>query len=574
MSPHIGSGMGMRLEERMDTRMEERMEMQQIPQLSPNIRRPPGNRFRRERIRHFTTQRLQALLRRGADEITVDKALATFLQRIERIMPFDDYFFDPEAHARFLRGEIPDAVYLNHASIGTPCAAAVEKGRHALTIEQQLLREGDPGLAQALSVELARKLREKLAVMLKVDPSGIILTRNIGEAAVMAAALAGVYSRRSDEGPVAFADPTHISTMVNMLLVSDPGNVYGRDPFSTFPTHFRERGPQYKEDELRRWLGQDAFTIFAIRGKTRKQIQKEVMTHVKPCNPKAIVLPHVLRETGDELPIEEIGLHMQEHLWHASIIADGAQAVGNIDIDAGKLLGVHAPRPAVDFYLGGLHKAIGAPPMGFVAFDERRDTGHEGLERLRCGWAKNNLLILHGMFDHSLHVPTTVEDSLSTGDLYGALAQLEQLECARHICDLRDGPRMSVYFLMHERFRRREAFQKLLETRFGERWTGKDALQFIKPIHKATSLILTFRFPTVDMRTLTERLSKQGIFLTYTESYDAIRASFSPDNNDEQLRHCVEAMAREVKQMEREGPTVRVQEEGRPPKSGSIDELS
>lgn len=561
MSPHIGSGMGMRMEERLEARLEQRMEMQQIAQLSPNIRRPPGNRYRQDHIRHFTTQRLQALLRRGAEEVVVDKALTAFLQKIERIMPFDDFFFDEEAHGKFLRGEMPEAVYLNHASVGVPCPEAVKKGRRALAAEQQLLRDGEPVLAQALSEDLARRLRKKLAVMLKVEPQNIVLTRNIGEATVMAGALDGTYSRRGDKGPVAFADPTHISTMVNMLLVSDPGNVYGRDPYSTFPTHFRERGPQYKEDELQRWLGQDAFMIFAVRGKTVKQIQREVDTHLRPCEPRAVILPHVLRETGEELPISTIGRYIQEHLWTASVIVDGAQAVGNIDVDAGELLGMKSERAAVDFYVGGLHKAIGAPPMGFVAFEHRGTTGDERLSRLRYG-GKGNFLILHGMFDPSLGVPTTADDALSAGDLYGALTQLEQLERADRIRDLRDGPRMSVYFLMLERYHRREAFQKLLEARFGKRWTGKDALQFIKPVHKATSLILTFRFPTVDMRTLTERLSKQGIFLTYTESYDAIRASFSPDNDDEQLRHCVEAMAREVEQMEAEGPTARVQEEG------------
>jgi hypothetical protein len=295
--------------------------------------------------------------------------------------------------------------------------------------------------------------------------------------------------------------------------------------------------------------------VFAVRGKTMKQIRNEVTKHLKACDPCAIVLPHVLRETGDVLPIGEIGRYIQEHLWKAIIIADGAQAVGNIDVDLDDLLGRNSGRPAVDFYLGALHKAMGAPPVGFVAFDPYREHGKQGLEQLRCGWAKHNVLILHGMFDPSHHIPVTAEDSLSAGDLYGALTQINELECSGHIRDLQRGPyrEMSTFFLSTERGRLCYEFQKLLEAQFGERWKEKDALQFVKATHKATSFILTFRLPAVDMRMLVERLSKRGIFLTYIESYDGIRASFQPDITRAQLQRCVHLMAEEVESMGGEG---------------------
>ncbi len=232
-----------------------------------------------------------------------------------------------------------------------------------------------------------------------------------------------MHSRRGDVSTPAFADGTHISTILNMLLVGDAGNVGGRDPWSAYASHFQPRD----HAGIGRWLGQNGFLVFGARGKKPARIQEEIQRQVLGTPSRHVVLTHVNRATGEELPVRSLGQYIKkEGGLDYRVIVDGAMAMGNIDVDLGGLMAGDAGTKSVDYYIGALHKAMGCPTVGVLAFDARTLVDSPGFDQLRKAHVHRNLPVLRGMFDPSLKIQPTTEDAIGLGDLWGALQSIDK----------------------------------------------------------------------------------------------------------------------------------------------------
>src|SRR5437868_2369315 len=104
------------------------------------------------------------------------------------------------------------------------------------------------------------------------------------------------------------------------------------------------------------------------------------LSEIKSDKAPIIVLSHVLWNSGLIIDVGKIANEIKIHHPNATIIIDGAQAIGNIQID----LGLNK-KSKIDFYIGSLHKWAGCTVIvGFASINEL--------------WVKNNLPFYHRLF--------------------------------------------------------------------------------------------------------------------------------------------------------------------------------
>lgn len=509
----------------------------QIGQHSKNQEKRPQNEFARLHVRKLVKEGLARILRIEASDEQIDQAVRAFLGDIAKVIPFDDFFFDEELHPLLFPEDLQEKpltegiYYANCCSVARPTERVRAAMQLALSQERENLEAGERELAFREARTAAHALREKLSPILRIRPNCLALTRNAGEAAGLAAAMAGLFRRGGHEEPTAFGDDTYLGTILKMNLVSDAGNINGRDRFSAFPTAFVQRGPQYGAAEVSKYLGQNSFVTFAVRGKSLKQVENEIKRRFKDYKPKVVVLTHVDRATGKISDLHTIGGMFAEHCdQRSTIIVDGAMAVGGIYVDLEQLFhnsGYSKGIPAIHAYFGTLGKAFGGPSVGFLAMsDAFFENG-----RKRLGDLGKSMLILHGMFDSqnpSFGVRPTVDECLCKGELHGALRALEELEELGLIKDIMGFQNMrpkSIKPLEQKRSNLRTYFKQQLQKAFA----SSMPIEFIeaKKSEDQSPLILAFRLPLVDMRALAERLqsldSEERFVSSYIEAYDCIR---------------------------------------------------
>ena len=552
----------------------------QIEQFSENQTKYEKNTFAQDRIKRLVGQEVARLMRFEATDEQVRAAIEEFLFKIAEFMPWDDYFFSPK-----IIGPLHDGMLHNPEPINFSCCSIAqlsprvrrtaelglaqemmalpnprdmqwnavvselrEKMAQLVILEESRDNEIDHGVAHypdpvlretlspAHAFEEARNkasvLRKKLATMLRTHERRIVLTRNAGEAALLAACMAGMFEQEEpdedgDDEPVVFGDDTQISVLLNMLMVGDAGNTEGRDPFSGMPVSLSVRGKQYSDEDVKKWLGKNAFITLSVRGKSPDEIKKEIKERFKGYHPPVVILSHVDRAYGRINDIQAIGKILHEHCGQPKVIVDGALAVGEVDINLNELFeGTDETKHIgyIDAYIGTLGKLMGAPSVGFLAYKHYFE--NDGIPRIQR--AGDSLRILHGMFDEQKGIIPTgkVKECLSKGDLMGALEAIKELEDDRdmgtHAPANGSLRTMSVRNLSNRRKGTRGYLRDALENAFGQT-IGIEFIEAEDEEHQATS-ILSFRLPRVDMRRFVERLQERHhVTAQYMSSLDCIR---------------------------------------------------
>lgn len=569
----MGSGLCMGLVQLPLQTEQQRMEMQQIR--LPRLHIAPLETTRAERVR--LTQRghryrLEMEEAKG-EEDQVRFAILSVVEELDRLLGFgSSFFFDPEAYGQYNRGE-RTAAHLNSASHAPPFPQAREYAERVFKLCKlhQINNPKDKSMERAF----LQHVREQVAAQADMQPHQIVLCRNTTEAARIAALVSGILTTHHIQRDILFTDDVHISVLLHLLLNEDPGNANCKDRYSSWPTYYARRGQRYNPFETK--LGKGEFGMFRVKGRSLEEIKQELDTMLNDWVSTRcigmIVLPHVLRATGEILPIKEICDHIRRKFAHhygyrlgqfqedqPFILIDGAQAEGTVP---GFTL--HLKQSAkdtegidCDAYMSSPHKTGHGDVLGLLYLRDRQkkdwtlhqpgDTTIPTSSGLRKTFAHvraeqedglippSTAVILDGMFDPSSGILPNVPDRLDCGDCAGYLA-------AQHEIILRESRFGDAYTCIH-RARLKELFRH--ELRAQARQKGVKVVLPRSPLPESP-FIQSVDLPGQDGRQIAEAIAGDT-FVSWIGESACIRASFGLTNTEADVRAAAERIVMACKQ--------------------------
>ena len=311
----------------------------------------------------------------------------------------------------------------------------------------------------------------------------------------------------------------------------DHGNPSGDDPWSAFPTFYHQRGKKYGDtvDEL---TGVET-DVVGVVNETMENIYANIEKNLTP-DTKCFVISHVIRDTGEELPVKEITEFVRAKKKEINpddpdifIIVDGAQALGNI--------------PQIDFtdigcdaYVGTPHKTMGSTPVGLGFINPASPTVRKNLPNLNKLFWQDEQVILDGMFDPSLGVKANVDDSIDRRDVYGFTNAIEHLSENGY----EDGDFGEI---SAKRLELKSHFRGIIQN-----VVSSQNLKMTE-VEDGTDFIYAFSVSGINNREFVRELSAQGIFVSYIDrtklqedddtrvGNGVIRVSFGVDNTKDEI---------------------------------------
>jgi selenocysteine lyase/cysteine desulfurase len=299
-----------------------------------------------------------------------------------------------------------NAVNLNFASI--PHATEVVHA-YADSVRSQLLQ-------QLLSLEDREQFwhdaREKACQLINhPDPRGVLLAGNTTQAMSFFHWLSGMMHGKNRTGllhHVLTTDIENSATIRTICTVGEDGNPHGRDKLTTYSDWNVSTAQEGK-----RTVGFTTYTQLRTKDCSLEDIKQQLEKLLKPSLtlatvPDTIVLSHVDRHTGRELPVKEIiacarALKVKADPYHPHLfcVVDGAQALGNIPkIDWNDI--------GADMYAISPHKTLDGERLGIVYFNPENPLVQDGLKLLHPEIARYQP-IYHGTFHPDLGVSPNVE---------------------------------------------------------------------------------------------------------------------------------------------------------------------
>jgi selenocysteine lyase/cysteine desulfurase len=273
------------------------------------------------------------------------------------------------------------------------------------------------------------------------------------------------------------------------------------------------------------------FTIAKSKRVLKQQLEAQIDGKTK-----VLMVSHVLKETGRELPISqlcrlarEIKARKNPYDPDLFIVVDGAQALGNV--------------PRVDFHALGCDAYVATPHktmraggvVGLLYFDPDNPKIARNLRRFNRLRSRDEQVILNGMFHPDWGIPANVADSLSYADLAGFSAAIDVLKTL----GLKDNDFSKIY---HARQHLKQHFVRRLKTMNRQFHLG---IEF-PTVDRPTPFIFSFRLPGRDGKIIAQRLSEHGVFLSYLDGGNPganyFRVSFQPDSTVQELDKALEIL--------------------------------
>jgi len=528
------------------------MELQEIR--LPDLDIPPFQTTPEESARLIQRDHLYEIEigRAKARSDQVSFAILGVVRALDKLLGFgSSYFFDPEAYARYSKGE-SHATHLNSASHAPPFPEAKQYAENIYDHE----RFGS--ISSSTRRAFLQHVREQVAGHMDLRPHQIVLCRNTTEAARIAALVSGVLTTGDIQREILFTDGVHISVLLNLLLDDDPGNADRRDRFSSWPTYYARRGQKYDPQKTK--LGKGEFGMFSVKRQTLEQIKQELDEcldrYLDARDIGLIVIPHVLRETGAVLPIKEICDHIRKkyafhHTYHLDchqpfILVDGAQAEGTVPGFTLRFKEKAEDIESIDCdgYISSPHKTLHSDVLGLLYLRDYSELDGVNCRpgsmpmrsRLKMTLAHikylrdhdhlppNRAVILDGMFDPSLGIKPNVRDHLDCADAAGYLAaqrgiiERENLEGEGYTCAHRARLKALFRHELREECRKHDVRIVLPRSPFPE-----------------SPFIQSIRFPEVDGRKVVESLHDDVLWSWIGEEGSA-RVSFGLTNTEQEVR--------------------------------------
>ncbi len=433
-----------------------------------------------------------------------------------------DFYFDDALYQEYLEGR-KKGVHLNAASLSVPFSNARMIAKNMFEHEREL--------NEAQKRVIFSDARRKAAELVNLpDVSGVVLARNTTEAASFVYWLAGL--KEGDK--IILTNSEHLSLQRMFELHLDHGNPKREDRWSTWPTWYAKRGPQYP-DFIPDKTGVET-KVIDVLSVDETQFEQEIREQIDE-KTKVLVFSHVLRENGRVLPVSQIcdlarSIKREKNPSNPGlfILIDGAQALGNIaTIDFSEL--------GCDAYVATPHKTMKSEVIGLLYFDPQNPLIKDNLKTLNELYARDEQVILDGMFDPTLGILPNVKDTLSPADISGFVAAIESLQDMGLA-----GNEFSA--ISH----RRGDIQRYFVERLQQLKTQSDYGIDVLASDQQSSFITSFRVQGMDGRNVAEKLAEQGVFISYIErdpidpTLKFLRVSFQIDTTIQDVDMCIEKL--------------------------------
>jgi selenocysteine lyase/cysteine desulfurase len=412
---------------------------------------------------------------------------------------------------------------------------------------------------------LWQEAREKACRLIgHPDPRGVLLAGNTTQALAFFHFLSGMLHGKNRVGlhhNVLTTDVENSATYRTIATIGEDGNPFGRDALTTYPNMHVS---PVRETERKFSLA--SYWRLETRGKTLEDMTIQLRAMIRPSLmlgkvPDTLVLSHVDRETGRELPVKELIAYARElkkkadpkhpHLY---CVVDGAQALGNLPrVDWNDL--------GADMYVMSPHKTMGSERLGIAFFNPDHPLVQDGLKLLRCP----DLQVHVPIYDGNFHPDLGIEASGYCDEFYGQVTGIPRLEInplevaafSKAVDELEEAGYLhgnDFSALDRHRCEVREYCRLALE---GLRGRSKIDV-VVPPIDRPTNFILPFRIgpeqkPVRRLPWLTSllpdrwrppepegfgheigrRLSERGTALTYFSEPNLFRASFDRETTRE-----------------------------------------
>ncbi len=399
---------------------------------------------------------------------------------------------DADFYAAPTATDTPSYHYLNSASLPSPVASVREEARRVFT-------EWSIGkLTDERKNEILRDTRREAATLVNMhNDQGVVLCRNTSEALSYFVWLSGILENKKENWPLVLStDEENPSIQREIFVIRDHSNA---DRTDTITTHSAFTRPLRYEPPTPRPTGL-RWGHFAVARATETESLAHLEEFIRYERPSVLLLSHVLRSTGRELPIAE--WTRKARVWKKQycphdpdlfVCIDGAQALGNVNVDITAL--------DCDMYVGCGHKALQGETTGLLFIDPSNPRIQRGLERVRS-LTPADQVILRGMFQENLNVQPNVDDDVSYPDLAGFTTNIRRLQTA----GLLQGHDVSALSAHRARLRTRcaEGLQRIAAN-FGCALSLLDA-------RAGTPFILSFRIGADPFETQGGRFGSEGIF--------------------------------------------------------------
>lgn len=420
-----------------------------------------------------------------------------------------DFYFNDKIYGDYLEGKI-NGIHLNAASLSMPFKECKEIAEKVFNSENDISPEDRRNIMNTA--------RENAASLVSWGKEGVMFGRNTTEAMSFVYWLAGL--NNGDNVLTTNAENLSIQRMFELHM--DHGNPKREDGYSSWPTWYSKRGPKYP-DFIPTPTNIETTSINFLFTNLNK-IKEEIDNNIDK-DTKLFCFSHVIRDTGEEMPVKEICDYVREAKKKINpndpdifILVDGAQALGNIPKINFEELGCNA-------YSATPHKTMKSYPVGILYFNPENEKVKENIKNFNNIYYKDEQVILDGMFDESLNVKPNVEDSLCLADIASFSKSVEK---------------MKEYGLNKNDFYKIEEKRKELKNYCIEQLENS-GLNIKVNNSNSTSFILNFRIKNIDNKSVAEKLSEKGIFISYIErdesdsDYKYLRVSFNIDNTKEEI---------------------------------------
>lgn len=404
-----------------------------------------------------------------------------------------DFYFDDERYKNYLAGK-QSGVHFNSASMAAPFPAVRKKSEKILK-KETFLSHGE-------KEAILNEARIKAAALVGLPENlktGVAFGRNTTEAASFVYWLAGLGI--GDRVVLTNAENVSLKRMFEVHL--DHGNPRREDGWSTWATHYSERGPRYK-DFIPNTTGVET-SVIEVLSASDDGIESQLHEQIN-ANTRAFVFSHVLRNSGRELPVRVIcdmarRIKAQKNSSEPDlfILVDGAQALGNVPQ-------VNFEELGCDAYVATPHKTMRSEVLGILYFNPRNPTIQQRLGKMNELYYRDQQVILEGMFEESFGVRPNVNDSLSYADVVGFSAAVDELKES----GLQSNDFTAIATI-------RQELKTYCEQRLRELSSMLGIEIIIPQVSNNTSFILPVQIPEKNGRMIAEKLAERGIFLSYIE---------------------------------------------------------
>lgn len=367
---------------------------------------------------------LVAPIERGGWRERFLKDLRGFVQKAGESMPTQEerIAFEREERRRnyygcLKKGEHPSPQNFNFASIPHP---SEELRGHMKALYQRLLAKEVSREEREAMWQVAR---EKACQLINhPDPRGVLLAGNTTQALGYFHFLSGMLhdkNRVSILHQVLTMDIENAATYRAIATLGEDGNPHRHDGLTTYSNWL-----VCPEQESKRRFSFATFNRLKTHGQTLDEMKEQMRKKIRwglvaTTLPDTLVLSHVDRETGRELPVRQLIEYGRELKAKADpkhprlyCVVDGAQALGNLPRVDWKELGA-------DMYVASPHKTMGAERLGIAYFNPDDPLVQDGLKLLRHPAMHAFVPISDGTFHPDLKVEAVVRTDGYYRDLTG-----------------------------------------------------------------------------------------------------------------------------------------------------------